>query len=370
MNEEEARQSTLPYRWYRDPAVHEAEQDSVFGRRWQYAGHIGQLPGPSTVATADAGTLPVILTRDDDRIAAFVNVCRHRGSRLVSEDGRRATIQCPYHAWTYGLDGELRAAPRSASEPDFDPSALGLRPLAVDRWGPFLFVNPDVGAGPLGETLGSLPELVAAAGVDVDALRFHSRSESSYEANWKICCENFLECYHCQIAHPGIVDVLDVSEDGYRLDEDRWFSSQYGQVRAEWKGAFNPVGAVPHGQFHFLYPNVTINISPGSPNISIGPVIPESPTRTRRFLDYFFHPDAEEGWIRDMMEWDDQVGREDTALVENVQAGVGSGGVERGVLFQSERLIGHFDRLLQADLEGAVDADRRHAGPRNGGSGG
>lgn len=355
MAQYEVRRTTVPYAWYVDEKLHQAERTHVFARRWQYAGHIGQLPGPATIATADAAGVPVLLTRDErDGIAAFVNVCRHRGSRLVAADCQRATIQCPYHAWTYGLDGALRSAPRSSSESDFDPTDFALKPLAVDRWGPFIFVNPDSGAPPLAETLGRLPELVASAGVDVNALRFHSRSESSYAANWKICCENFLECYHCQVAHPGIVDVMDVSEDRYRLTEDAWFSSQFAPVRSEWRGEFNPSGAVTRGQFHFLYPNVTINISPGSPNISIGPVLPESPTRTRRYLDYFFHPDADDAWIEDLMKWDDQVGREDTVLVENVQAGAGSGGLEHGVLFRSERLIAHFDGLLVADLEGAV----------------
>lgn len=355
MDDQGALPGTLPYSWYVDGRVFEAERARVFARRWQYAGHIGQLPTGGTIAVAEAVGIPVVLTRDsEDRLGAFVNVCRHRGTRLVSEDGARATIQCPYHAWTYGLDGSLRSAPRAASEPDFDPAHYGLHPLAIDRWGPFLFVNPDPHAPPFSETLGRLPELVADAGVDVDALRFHSRAESSYAANWKICCENFLECYHCQVAHPGIVEVLDVSEAGYRLEEDRWFSSQYGAVRPGSSGRYDPSGEVARGQFHFLYPNVTINLSPGRPNLSIGPVLPESPTRTRRFLDYFFDPAADEAWIEDFLAWDDQVGREDTVLVERVQEGVGSGATRGGVLFGSERLIAHFDGLLRQDV---ADAD-------------
>lgn len=349
---------TLPYHWYVDDAIHREERARVFAGSWQYVGHLGQLPVPRSVAVGEVVGIPVVLTRDqDDRLGAFVNLCRHRGTRLVEEDGSRATIQCPYHAWTYGLDGALRSAPRSDSEPDFDPADFGLRPLAVDQWGPLLFVNPDSEAPPLADHLGRLPELVTAAGIDLNALQFHSRAESAYDANWKICCENFLECYHCQVAHPGIVDVLDVSEDAYRLDEDPSFSTQYGPVRTGWKGDFDPTGPVPQGQFHFLYPNITINISPGSPNLSIGPVIPESPTRTRRFLDYFFGPDTDEGWLRDFLAWDDQVGREDTVLVERVQRGVSSGGLTGGVLFRSERLIAHFDRLLRRDLAGVRGAD-------------
>ena len=342
---------TLPFDWYSDADVLRREQERIFRRRWQYVGHVGQLPESGHVAVARAGDVPVLLTRDEGaELRAFLNVCRHRGSQLVVEDGPCRTIQCPYHAWTYDLDGRLRSAPRSQGEDGFDPEALGLLPLGVDTWGPFVFVNPDPASSPLEETLGSLPTRVADAGVDVDTLRFHSRATSSYAANWKICCENFLECYHCQVAHPGLTKVLDVREDAYALEEDPWFSSQYGPVQAGWTGDFDPTGSVGHGQFHFLYPNVTINILPGRPNISIGPVLPEGPERTSRFLDYFFAPDADEAWIQRLLEWDGVVGKEDTALVENVHRGVRSGVLARGVLFRSERLIAHFDELVRRDL--------------------
>ena len=119
------------------------------------------------------------MVRDrEGRLRAFVNVCRHRGAEVVSGSGRCTTLQCHYHAWTYGLDGALRAAPRSEADPDFDPDALGLRPAHVDTWGPLVFVNPDSGATPLADTLGELPEIVRRGGLDVDALAFHQRVRS------------------------------------------------------------------------------------------------------------------------------------------------------------------------------------------------
>jgi choline monooxygenase len=342
---------TLPFAWYSDPSILAREQEGIFRRRWQYVGHAGQVSEPGSISTARAGHIPVLLVRDlDGVLRAFLNVCRHRGCRLVDGDGRRSTIQCSYHGWTYTLDGRLRSAPRSDLETRFDAEAHGLVPLSVDRWGPFIFVNPDSEAAELSETLGELPDLVATAGVDVEALRFHQRWVSDYAANWKICCENFLECYHCQIAHPGLSKVIDVSDDAYRLEEERWFSSQFGPVKSGWTGAFDPSGAVGHGQFHFLYPNLTINIAPGHPNISIGPVLPDTPERTTRFLDYFFSPEADEAWIESFLAWDSQVGEEDTVLVENVQRGVRSRMLDRGTLFETERLIAHFDRLLREDL--------------------
>jgi phenylpropionate dioxygenase-like ring-hydroxylating dioxygenase large terminal subunit len=346
---------TLPWRWYSDPEVLRLEQERIFRRAWQYAGHAGELPEPGSYTVSRAGDVPILLTRDrEDELRAFVNVCRHRGSVLADEPGRRETVQCPYHAWTYGLDGALRAAPRAEREPGLVREELGLVPVRLERWGPLLFVNPNPDAPGLAETLGGLPGLVAAAGVEVESLAFHHRSTSAAEANWKLCCENYLECYHCAVAHPGFSAVIDVSPDAYELEETaEWFSTQRGPVRAAGRDSFARGGEVVRSQFHFLWPNVTINIAPGRANLSIGPVLPEGPERTTRRLDYFFAPDADPGWVREYLAWDDQVGAEDTALVERVQRGVRSGQIEEGYLLPgTERLVAHFQRLTARALAG------------------
>ncbi|HSO02158.1 MAG TPA: aromatic ring-hydroxylating dioxygenase subunit alpha [Gaiellaceae bacterium] len=339
---------TLPFDWYSDPAVLRLERERIFARAWQYAGRADQVAEPGAFFTCDLGGVPVVVVRGKDgELRAFFNICRHRGSLVCEGEGRRETLQCPYHAWTYDLDGSLRAAPRSDREPGFDKDGLGLVPISVGAWGPFVFVNPDGDAAPLEDTLGDLPALVAGAGLDVDALRFLKRSTSEYEANWKVCSENFLECYHCQVAHPGFSKVVDVSVDAYVLEASPTFSTQYGPVRESWRGDFDPRGPIARGQFHFLWPNVTINLMPGHPNLSIGPIVPAGPERTTRFLDYFVGPDVEQAWIDDMLEFDDQVGREDTVLVERVQKGLRGGGIEHGQLLpESEQLIAHFQGLL------------------------
>jgi choline monooxygenase len=339
---------TLPFDWYSDPAALRLERERIFRRTWQYAGRADQIAESGSFFTADAGGIPIVVVRDQESIVrAFVNVCRHRGSLVCEGEGRRETLQCPYHAWTYDLDGSLRAAPRADREPGFEREQLALMPVLVDTWGPFVFVNPDVEAAPLTDTLGELPELVASSGLDLDGLRFLERSSSEYEANWKVCCENYLECYHCQVAHPDFSKVVDVSVDAYVLEASRYFSSQYGPVRSAWKGDFDPRGPIERGQFHFVWPNLTINIMPGHPNLSIGPVIPTGPEHTARFLDYFVGPDVEEAWIREMLEFDAQVGSEDTVLVERVQRGVRGGGLDHGrLMLESERLIAHFQGLL------------------------
>ena len=290
---------------------------------------------------ARAGRTPIVVTRDGDGVLrAFVNVCRHRGSVIAEGEGTRETLQCPYHAWTYGLDGKLRAAPRSDEEPGFPRDELGLKPVAVDTWGPFVFVNAAATAEPLADALGSLPAQVAEL-LDVDSLVHHSRWEAELAANWKIVCENFLECYHCQVAHPAFSDVVDISSETYLLSTDGPLSTQRGALRT-----VTAEDELPRAQFHFLWPNLGINIFGGKPNISIGPIVPTAPDRTYRFLDYFFGPDVDAEWIAELLAFDDQIGKEDRKLVEDVQLGIASGAIDRGVLMgHSEQLIGHFQSL-------------------------
>ena len=331
---------TLPWSWYTDPEILRVEQDRIFRTAWQYAGPAEHVTEPKTFLTCRAGDVPAVVVRDEDGVLrGFVNVCRHRGSIVAEGRGRRATLQCPYHAWTYGLDGALRAAPRAEREPGFDASGVSLLPLAVDTWGPFVFVNPDPEAAPLAETLGRLPELVP----DLASLRFHHRGEYELAANWKIACENFLECYHCPVAHPSFSAVVDVDPDAYLLEAHDTFWSQFARLRDD--------GAAPAGQFHLVFPNLKLNVYPGPPNLSIGPVLPAGPERAAGYLDYFFPPDAGEDWIRDLTEFDNQVGREDTKLVESVQRGVRSGMIERGHLLpESEQLVAGFQRRIREAL--------------------
>jgi carnitine monooxygenase subunit len=342
-------QTTLPWNIYSDPQFVTPERERIFAQSWQYVGHTGQLAQPGYFA-APVGDIPVVVTRDrDDALRAFLNVCRHRGSVVASGEGRRASLQCPYHAWTYGLDGALLAAPRAEREGGIEPG-VSLQPASVGTWGPLVFVNPDAGGAPLAETLGRLPELVAEAGIDVGSLEFRRRAESSVQANWKLVAENFLECYHCAVAHPSFSAVVDVSPETYRLEPGEAFSTQFGPVRQNGSG-FDTEGDVARSQFHFLWPNTMINIFPGRPNFSIGPVLPAGATRTERFLDYFFAPGVDEAWIEELLAFDGQVGAEDKVLVENVQRGVATGLVASGRLLpDSERLIVDFQHRVAEAL--------------------
>ena len=339
---------SIPWDWYVDPAVARLEQERIFRRSWQYAGHTSELTEPGSFVTTRAGDVPVVLVRGrDNEIRAFVNVCRHRGYLLCDGAGKRETLQCPYHAWTYDLNGSLRTAPRAETEPGFDRAGLGLVAVAVGTWGPFVFVNPDPATASLEEHLGDLPRLVAEGGIDVDMLVFNRRAETEVDANWKVVVENYLECYHCAVAHPSFSRAIDVAPSAYELEEHPTFSSQYGPPKNGGGGVYDAAGEVERGQFHLLFPGTTINVMPGRGNLSIGPVMPLGAERSYRFLDYFFLPDTDEQWIADYLELDNQVGAEDRVLVERVQVGMRSGLIAEGALMpESERLIAHFGRLL------------------------
>ncbi len=127
---------TIPWSWYSDPAILAAEMERIFRCSWQYAGHLGELQGPGSYFASDTGPVPIVITIDGDgALRGFVNVCRHRGAIVATGAAKRGTIQCPYHAWTYGLDGCLRAAPRGGDDPGFDADRMGLLPVSVGHLG-------------------------------------------------------------------------------------------------------------------------------------------------------------------------------------------------------------------------------------------
>jgi choline monooxygenase len=342
---------TLPADWYTREDVFDAEKRQIFHHCWQYVGLKEQVARRGDFLTYAAGDVPVVVVRDDEeRVRAFANVCRHRGSQLVLEtSGNRKSIQCHYHAWTYGLDGRLRAAPGSKSESGFDASDYALVPIQVDTWGPFIFVNPDTSTAPLAEILGDLPRLVAATGIDLDAIR--CRKSDSYEiaANWKVVVDNFLECYHCPVAHPGFADLLDL--DNYHIREYEYFSTQTGSVNeSARKGRENlyTIGdGVEDGFYAYLWPNFMLNIYPGPGNVSLNLILPVSTGQTRAEYRYCFVDAVDDATVDEFVSFIDQVQREDTVLCESVQRGLQSGFFDQGKLLLSrEKALRHFQKLV------------------------
>ncbi len=350
---------TLPAPWYSDPAVLRLEQERIFKRSWQYAGVAADVTHPGQFFACKAGDVPIVVLRDrEQKLRAFVNVCRHRGHEIVQGCGKRESLQCPYHAWTYGLDGSLRAAPRSDREPDFDAADWSLLPASVDTWGPLVFVNPDPQAAPLAEVLGDLPGVVRERGLDPAELEYRGRSrEMVVEANWKLVVENYLECYHCPVAHQSFSRLIDVDPDTYELSAARWTSSQFGPVNeraASGDGRalpYEPEGPIRSSQFHFIWPNLTLNTFPGPANLRVLVFESDGPERTRSYVDGFWAPGTTDEVIAEITEFGAVVGQEDVDLVESVHRGLRSGMVEQGrLLLGSEGLLRHFQLLVHDAL--------------------
>ena len=346
--------ATLPYTWYTDAEVLRREREHLFAHRWQYAGHTGQLTEPGSYFTLRVADIPLVVVRDrEGELHCHVNVCRHRGAEVVSGAGPCSTLQCHYHAWTYNLDGSLRAAPRSEGDPASTPHSSACERR---RWTPGARSSSSTPT----RTRARSPTRSAscrrswpAAGLDVDELRFHRRRPYSLEANWKVAVENYLECYHCAVAHPSFSDVIDVSQNGYKLQSNATFASHLVRPRENQRnGHYDTSGGV-EGQFHMIWPSMKVNIMPGRPNLSIGPLVPVEPERTDGYLDYFFSADTDAAWIEDYQKLDDQVGAEDRVLVESVQRGMRSQAFEHGrLLLPSEELIGDFQRWVAESIRG------------------
>jgi choline monooxygenase len=223
----------------------------------------------------------------------------------------------------------------------------------VGEWGPLVFVNPDPEAAPLAEALGPLPAHVAASGLDVDRLRFRVHNEWEIECDWKIAIENYLECYHCAVAHPGFAKVIDVDIDEYRLRAEGLVSSQFGTVRdsANGKVRYLAEGGSMQPQYHLLWPGSTLNVDPGPGNMSVDTTRPAGPGRCAGWTDYFFYEEVSEETAAEMMAFAGQVGAEDASLTASVQLGLSSGMIPHGRLLPtSEHLIQHFQRLVHEAL--------------------
>ncbi len=350
---------SLPARWYTDPSVAMAEDSLIFRKAWAYVGPLAELAAVGDYVTGSAGTVPVVVVRNETGLAGFVNVCRHRRHEVLSGRGRTTVLQCPYHAWTYDLGGALRRVPRAGPGSGLRLEQLSLLPIRAEALGPFVFVTLDPGAPSLLACYGPVLDRITRSGVPLDTLRLHVREDWTARANWKAMLENYLECYHCPVAHPGFSAAIDVRPDVYELAAHGWFSSQSGPVRpAAPEGGGKPAtydvrGAVRESQYHFLWPNLTININPGFPNLSIDVWRPDGASATRGFSEQYFAPGVSEDFARALVAFNRQVSEEDDRLTDSVQRGLAGGLPERGrFLVDSEPLVIHFQRMVARALNG------------------
>ncbi|MEA2316154.1 MAG: choline monooxygenase [Solirubrobacteraceae bacterium] len=347
----------LPAQWYSDPSILEIEREVIFRPAWRFGGLLKDVAEPGQFMTRTVGNTPVVIVRGrDGELRAFVNVCRHRGAAVASGCGHATTLQCPYHAWTYDLDGSLRAAPRSDREPSFDKDELGLMPVRVDTWGPVVFVNLDADAPPLLDALGVLPDALARTGVDFGSLSWHSSTPFDMSANWKVVAENYLECYHCAVAHPGFTKLVETGPDDYELRVEGNVLIAESPLRPN-PGADAPkmdtTGVVPKTFFDLVWPSTTFNVFGGPSNLLLYFFEPVTTGRTYGEFHYFFGDDADAEYREDLIRFFDEVGNEDLQLVESVQAGLESGAVPNGRLMpDTEFLIQTYQRRVYEALTG------------------
>lgn len=347
---------TLPATWYTDPAFFTREKARIFQRSWQYVGLTEQVMQPGDFFTCTLGDVPLVVTRDETgKLRALINVCRHRGSELVLQAcGNRKTLQCHYHAWTYKLDGTLHSAPGMKHEENFDKTQFSLYNAHIDTWGPFIFVNPDKDAAPLKDMLGELPQLLEATGLNVNGLKRRVRRTYEIAANWKVVVDNYLECYHCPIAHPGFSSLIDVKN--YTVTEYEYFSTQGAPKKVtEDTGKtahYNTTGEVKDGFYAYLWPNFTLNVYPGPGNLSLNLFLPIATNKTLAIFDYCFVDAVTTEDSENFATFIDQVQNEDTVLCESVQRGLNSGFFQQGkLMLHQEKALRHFQRLVYRALE-------------------
>jgi choline monooxygenase len=337
-----------PAAWYTDPAISALEVERIFRRSWQYVGRLGQLGCIGDYFTGTVGDIPIVVVRTADGICALVNICRHRRHAVAQGAGNRQSLQCPYHAWRYELDGRLRTAPRSERESGFCKEEYPLLALQVATWGPWIFANADPAAPPFPEVLGDVPRVIAAGGLDVDSLQLRRREEWTFDANWKVMMENFLECYHCPVQHPAFCAAVDVRPEAYQLTADRWSSTQRAAAREV------PTGSdLREVQYHLLWPNLTLCINPGPPNLVLDVWLPDGPDRTTGFSEHYFGPNVPAEVVEEIIAFNAQVSAEDEPLMSSVQRNLRCGIPDRGrFLVDPEQLCIHFQKLVLGALNG------------------
>jgi ferredoxin-NADP reductase/phenylpropionate dioxygenase-like ring-hydroxylating dioxygenase large terminal subunit len=357
------RGESLPAYWYTDPSITDREISQIFRKSWNYIGPLKQLTNIGDYITGYVGGIPAVVIRNEGGLTALINVCRHRRHEVMKGCGNAQMMQCGYHAWTYDLTGRLKGAPRTATEPNFRLEDYPLLPLKVDTLGPWVFVNADPSASPVKTQFGKLLEIVAGSGIDLDSLVLYERGEWESYSNWKTMLENYLECYHCAVAHPGFSAAIDVLPENYNLGVHGWFMSQVGQVRQsalEGKSQvkiYDARGEVAQAQYHLLWPNMTVNINPGFPNLSIDVWIPNGPNGTKGFSEQYFGPGVSQEFAQELIGFNVQVGLEDDVLTDSVQRGLRAAIPERGrFLTRAEHLVGHFQKLVASAVAGDATA--------------
>ncbi len=358
------RSHSIDTRCYVDPRFLQIEREQVFHRSWQFLCHEEKLrEAGSYMSMSIEGQSIVALRNNDGELKAFYNVCKHRGHELLFGEGQVKRITCPYHAWTYDLDGQLARAPRSEHLENFNPQVICLDPVQVEVFCHLVFVNLDPDAAPLAEQSGNLAQEVMQYAPDLGDLTFSTRLTYRIKANWKAVVDNFLECYHCPVAHKGFSSMIDM--DTYKVETHGIYSSHMAKARVGDNQAYDIAGAtVTDHAVWFLWPNVTLMRYPGRGNFMVWRFYPINEQETWEEFDFFFETAEPNDTEKEALRFIDEVLQpEDIGLVESVQRGMNTPAFRSGRYMvdiegsgASEHAVHHFHGLILQAYRRASEA--------------
>jgi choline monooxygenase len=363
-----AEASTIPGPWYTDPRIAEIERQAVFGRTWQAVGRLDQVASAGRYFTAEVAGEPVLVARGADGVLrAFYNVCRHHATAVAWDAAGEATnFRCPYHGWTYGLDGALKGMTEFEGVCNFDRAANGLVPIRVETWEQFVFVSLDPQAPSLHDSLGELA--ARATPLRFDTLNFVERRVYTLKCNWKVYVDNYLDGgYHVPHMHKGLNSVLEYTH--YTIENEGRASIQSSPVKIsdDSDASARATRGGDRAYYFWQYPNFMLNwyegyldtnfVLPGVPSGTAGLGERDGVDACTVIFDFYFGDtsEARRDYIGESIGVSDRVQQEDTAICESVQRGLKSRAYGAGRLSVRREAGEHlFHRLLAADLRQAL----------------
>jgi Rieske 2Fe-2S family protein len=353
---------TLAQRYFASPEIFALEQDRIFSKQWVLVGHQSQVAQAGEYFTVEIAQESLIIVRDKHgAIQGFYNVCRHRGSRLIEDRNGQLTvgIQCPYHAWTYALDGRLRGAPHMDDVPGFSKADYGLHPVKLTVWEGFIFVNLSDVSKQQGSQISSEEWFAPLAGKfsrwNLPVLRSAKRIEYNLRANWKLIFENYSECYHCLGVHPELSKISPHDSAENDLTEGPFLGGFMKIAKGKSLTMSGNACALPMDQFngedfrlvfyYSIFPNMLLSLHPDY--VMVHQLWPQSPERTLILCDWLFHPEAfdqSDFDPDDAIEFWDMVNKQDWHVCELSQQGIASRAYEPGPYSARESIPAAWDR--------------------------
>ena len=353
---------TLPGKYYHSKEIYREELEKIFYAKWLLAGRGEEIPAVGDYKLLELGDESIILTRNKSGgISANFNVCRHRGTRLcVEEKGhfKSKSIQCPYHAWTYDLDGILIASPMMTPLKSFDMEAHHLHRVGVHEWGGFIFVNLATDPIPFAEQMGALVNKFQDW--RLDELRIAHTINYELECNWKLIFQNFQECYHCPGVHPLLSKLTPFQSAHHDCDEGAIIGGYMELVEGVKSMTMDGEPAGPplcdvHGEdlrrvhYYSVFPNMLLTPHPDF--VLFHHIIPKGNAAITNTCHWLYHPDAiadpkNRARIESAVEFWDLTNKEDWAVCEQMQQGTKSQRFTRGTYAGQEDILYALDQEL------------------------